>query len=501
MSDKNLLVKILITSLLSCAGLLYQSAQLTTQYLTGKTLVQVSIGRKLNETLPAITLCFPNLFTLEKMGYYDNNNQERLKEYKRIVKMYHDEHNQENLTELARTLDYIGDQIRDGFRPNLISKNLSDTFNYTIRPFIYGDLGRINTNEHVRLSVNGFTMTDGEVKYVNLVDHIQFIKSTNDPVESYKFASPFIVGKCFTYFSFMQDYFRHFKMILGNIEIKIRFDLLWASPLYQENFFIVLHSPGDMPILSQENMIELEAGESYKTAYSQVNIERLGHGFDTNCRNYHLETDHANASTRSDCVLNCYQSKLREHFELDGIYFGNFLLREPHFNMSKTFFETFVEIPKPHQEPSHSNDELEKIKTKFIVTCSNQCQDVCQARIYPTEISKDHLNKYRGFDQNIKRSTIKIKHNGLPDVTITHQPETTFIAFVCNFGGLLGMWLGLSVWTIFYDLSQRFVRLLYRIPKQDEQDFKKFKSCDKGYFKSSKLSDSNVKGKSKFIRF
>ncbi len=31
---------------------------------------------------------------------------------------------------------------------------------------------------------------------------------------------------------------------------------------------------------------------------------------------------------------------------------------------------------------------------------------------------------------------------------IQYLPQTTFISFVCNFGGLLGMWLRLSVVTI-----------------------------------------------------
>ena len=37
----------------------------------------------------------------------------------------------------------------------------------------------------------------------------------------------------------------------------------------------------------------------------------------------------------------------------------------------------------------------------------------------------------------------------MPDMVVTHFPSITFIQFVCNFGGLLGMWLGLSVAVIF----------------------------------------------------
>ncbi len=48
-----------------------------------------------------------------------------------------------------------------------------------------------------------------------------------------------------------------------------------------------------------------------------------------------------------------------------------------------------------------------------------------------------------------RNQATSIKHNKIPDILITHLPEITFNAFVCNFGGLLGLWLGLSVFAIF----------------------------------------------------
>ena len=36
------------------------------------------------------------------------------------------------------------------------------------------------------------------------------------------------------------------------------------------------------------------------------------------------------------------------------------------------------------------------------------------------------------------------KNMAMPDITIKHIPDISFISIICNFGGLLGMWLGLS---------------------------------------------------------
>ena len=40
---------------------------------------------------------------------------------------------------------------------------------------------------------------------------------------------------------------------------------------------------------------------------------------------------------------------------------------------------------------------------------------------------------------------VTLYRNGYPDVVIEYIPEISLIAVIGNFGGLLGMWLGVSV--------------------------------------------------------
>ena len=42
----------------------------------------------------------------------------------------------------------------------------------------------------------------------------------------------------------------------------------------------------------------------------------------------------------------------------------------------------------------------------------------------------------------------------MPDIFIRSVPEITFIQFVCSFGGLMGMWLGISILVIFDDICK-----------------------------------------------
>ena len=54
------------------------------------------------------------------------------------------------------------------------------------------------------------------------------------------------------------------------------------------------------------------------------------------------------------------------------------------------------------------------------------------------ENSEYHESNFVGFSHNI-----------FPDITFTHIPKITFVSYGSNFGGLMGMWLGLSLLDIF----------------------------------------------------
>jgi hypothetical protein len=54
------------------------------------------------------------------------------------------------------------------------------------------------------------------------------------------------------------------------------------------------------------------------------------------------------------------------------------------------------------------------------------------------------------------RAFVHISHNRLPDQEIRHMPEITFVSFLSSFGGLAGMWLGLSVFAL-YELLEKLV--------------------------------------------
>ena len=75
----------IISSLICSAGLIYQLQQLFSQYLSGKTVVNVEVKKEINDNFPAFTVCFPLLFSLEGFANYFNDNKQQYEIYERMI--------------------------------------------------------------------------------------------------------------------------------------------------------------------------------------------------------------------------------------------------------------------------------------------------------------------------------------------------------------------------------------------------------------------------------
>ena len=173
-------------------------------------------------------------------------------------------------------------------------------------------------------------------------------------------------------------------------------------------------------------LIAFRAGTFYMGQYSQIKIERLGGQYDTNCVEYGIGKKFL---TRNDCLLSCHQD---EHDRIcnDSSTMVNsvFLVRE--------------EIIKMNANRLLNNcEEFDNIKHEITLGCSKRCKQACTYSYY-------QLNLQKLEDMDFGHSRLFAEHNEMPDILIKYIPEISFLSFVCNFGGLLGMWLGLSFLTM-----------------------------------------------------
>ena len=63
-----------------------------------------------------------------------------------------------------------------------------------------------------------------------------------------------------------------------------------------------------------------------------------------------------------------------------------------------------------------------------------------------------------------------LQHSSTPDIIVRLSFEMTLMSFVCNFGGLLGMWLGFNILSISKEIFKS-IRLLYRFDRNQNNSF------------------------------
>ena len=71
----------IVSTLFCVAGLTYHVSELFYEYWLGKTIVNVNVQRNRMDRLSSITICYPNLFSFEKLAQIDD-------EFKRLHKNY-----------------------------------------------------------------------------------------------------------------------------------------------------------------------------------------------------------------------------------------------------------------------------------------------------------------------------------------------------------------------------------------------------------------------------
>ena len=92
----------------------------------------------------------------------------------------------------------------------------------------------------------------------------------------------------------------------------------------------------------------------------------------------------------------------------------------------------------------NSSECIQYNNLKLSAECSEECRSDCSFKYFTWDLHQEE--RYADWQEPL---IINIKHSRFPDIIVRYSPQITFISFVCNFGGLLCMWLGLSVLAFF----------------------------------------------------
>ena len=174
-------------------------------------------------------------------------------------------------------------------------------------------------------------------------------------------------------------------------------------------------------------MFSAKSNYQNRLSYSQLNTELLAQGFESNCAEYDIDNQHGKIRIRSDCTVDCIIEFMKEKFNLITPGLISLMRRE----LLRSFGSIPVNLTK--------YTDLSEIWDK----CLKECKPDCSLKQY---FIKEVHSGQQYYDR--KETIIYLAHDIMPDVIVRHSLEMPLMSFVCNFGGLLGMWLGLSLISI-----------------------------------------------------
>ena len=267
-----------------------------------------------------------------------------------------------------------------------------------------------------------------------------------EPLESI-LTYPGYIAKCFTFHSFLQRKWRNLKFKLEYTKLHFKFSPEIVPVMSGDRNYIAFHSPNSLPSIDNLEYINISKDHTY--FYIELRTELLGHGYDTDCLEYDLDHQYTNFSMRSDCISSCIQESFEKLAEYRICPVSPYPQKFEKSNQGQLFLPCDV---KDWSRENGVNELYFKMIDPLEYKCNEQCKKDCDFIFYVMEPKIT----FEEFDAEFK---INIEHNHLPDVSIKYVPQTSFISFACNFGGLLGMWLGLSIFKVFEHIPSIFTRI------------------------------------------
>ena len=424
--------KIIIT-IFSLCGFIYQVQIIYDQYMSGKTIISIEIGNNQEQTPPAVTICFPQLFSMENAAKFhpdfkviNDKYLEVLKtDFRKVRELHFNSFREYTYKKLKnKGLDMIELFDKMSVKYKALDGNLTILFKFSERTDDKPLQGNFNIE---------FGKTYRYYTYIGDPLETIVIRQMDKGFQTQECV------KCLTFFSHAQEEWRNFQAQIQSINIKyMNPEKSFPFNVYYQ---ISVHSPNHLPSYDLNVDFELiDFTQTTNIKYSENKIQRLGKGYDTDCHSYGSDTNFSYYRMRSDCISDCYQDEMRKICNVNsGLFMSYTLLRKEYIHDENDRLITCY-------DPAYNPMSL-TIKQD----CEKMCKPECVIKYYTLQISKHEL----------KRGELFIRHGEFPDIFVRHIPEITLISFICNFGGLLGMWLGLSLFSIFNDSFNMVTKVIY----------------------------------------
>lgn len=244
----------------------------------------------------------------------------------------------------------------------------------------------------------------------------------------------------------------------------LQFQLPWENHYEGEPvaawipMFVELHLPKALPGLVRESESlsyarnTLQSDRLYQLVFTWDRIERLEPPYDTRCRSYRDD------ETQSFCLWRCGRE---HHFEkCDEID----LNRAP--AIKALDGDRYVAKDGCGRNLWFETDVSEECERQCLAACSEMV--ISYELVDVTEkVATAELTLWRGLAHSVVELTAKLQN----EITYYYLAQISFVDFLGNLGGLFGLWLGLSIMSV-YDGFAAVGKWLAKKVKGNKKTFK-----------------------------
>ena len=189
----------------------------------------------------------------------------------------------------------------------------------------------------------------------------------------------------------------------------------------QNNWWLYIHDPHDIPSSYEWNAIQLEKGSRSTVEFTVNSYHLLKSPYHTNCLDY-SQTEYL---SRKDCIRKC---KINRSVDKCGV----------------VSHEMDVYKDEPNVRFAQTEVELNCVKGLGL---KRKCPQMCPKN----DCFKQHYTEklISRLNLNSNHSILKLAFSTDPQIAHHHKPKLETIEFLCYFASILSLWFGVSMISTF----------------------------------------------------